>query len=369
MPVLDSLFQPFACKSLQVKNRFAMAPMTRYLSPGGVLPAEAAEYYRKRAAGGIGLVISEGAGLDQPASRSVDTVPLFCGEKSLANWDMVRREVQDAGAAMVPQLWHIGGAPDYNFPDAEHAPLISPSGLIGPNIQGGREMSQADIDETIAAYVRAAAEAARLGFDAIELHGAHGYLLDQFFWDATNRREDHYGGPDISDRTRFAVELVGEIRRAVGPDLAIILRISQWKTAMYGAQVVADPRELERWLTPLASAGVDIFHCSERRFWEPAFDGSDLNLAGWSKKVSGKPVISVGSVGLDRDLMADFESGCSMPSLKSLEELAHRFDRGEFDIIAVGRSLLADPDWLEKVRTERWVELLPYSVACMAPQY
>jgi 2,4-dienoyl-CoA reductase-like NADH-dependent reductase (Old Yellow Enzyme family) len=367
--MLEALFQPFACKSLKARNRFAMAPMTRYLSPGGILPPEAADYYGQRAEGGVGLIISEGAGLDNPASRSVDTVPVFCGEKSLANWQRACRAVQAAGAAMAPQLWHIGGSPDYNFPDAEHAPLISPSGLIGPEAPGGRTMTQADIDDTIASYARAAAQAQRLGFDAVELHGAHGYLFDQFFWGATNRRTDRYGGPDIADQARFATEVVQEIRRSVGPDFAIILRISQWKTAMYEAQVAADPGELERWLAPLSDAGVDIFHCSERRFWEPAFEGSDLNLAGWSRKVTGKPVISVGSVGLDRDLMADFSSGQSMPDPRSLERLAERFDRGEFDMIAVGRALLADSHWLEKARAGRWAEMVPYSVAAIGAAY
>ena len=191
-------------------------------------------------------------------------------------------------------------------------------------------------------------------------------MFDQFFWDATNLRDDRFGGPDIKDRARFAVDVVSAIREAVGSDYAIIFRVSQWKTYQYEAKIARTPQELERWLVPLADAGVDIFHGSDRRFWEHAFpEHGDYNLAGWAKKVTGKPAITVGSVGLDRDLMQDFVSGESAPTLKSLDELARRFDRGEFDLVALGRVLLADPNWLTKVREGRFSELQPYSKECM----
>lgn len=135
----------------------------------------------------------------------------------------------------------------------------------------------------IAAFAQAADDAKRIGFDGIELHGAHGYLIDQFFWGKTNRRTDRYGG-DLVDRTRFAVEIVKACRRAVGPDYPIALRFSQWKSSDYTAKLAETPDELARFLAPLANAGVDIFHCSTRRCWESEFIGSDLNLAGWTKK-------------------------------------------------------------------------------------
>ena len=369
MNSLDSLFQPFACKSLKVPNRFAMAPMSRYFAPGGVLPEEGADYYGRRAEGGIGMIITEGVGIDRPCSVAADTIPLFAGDAALAGWDRARAKVQAAGGAIVPQLWHVGGCEDFNYPDSPHAPLESPSGLVGPDKPGGKIMTVQDVQEVIASFVRAALDAKRLGFDAIELHGAHGYLFDQFFWDVTNRRDDVYGGKDIADRTRFAVEVIRAVREAVGADYAIIFRISQWKTNLYDAKIAHDPLEMERWLTPLSEAGVDIFHCSDRRFWEPAFADSDLNLAGWAKKLTGKATITVGSVGLNRDLLADWESGQSTPDVKSLDELARRFDRGDFDIVAVGRALLGDPHWLEKIRTGRVQDLNPYSIECMNTLY
>lgn len=364
--LLDPLFTPFECKSLRIANRFLMAPMSRYFAPGGILTAESVDYYRRRIEGGVGAVITEGVGIDRPGSVATDTIPVFYGDDGLAAWDRARREVQAAGGAIIPQLWHVGGCEDFNFPDAPHPPLESPSGIVGPDVAGGRVMTARDIDEVIAAFVRGACDAQRLGFDAIELHGAHGYLFDQFFWDVTNRRDDRFGGPGIAERVRFAVETVAAIRSAVGPDLAISFRLSQWKTYLYDAKIARTPAELEQWLVPLSEAGVDIFHCSERRFWEPAYpESGDLNLAGWAKRLTGKPTITVGSVGLDRDLMEDFVAGQSVPALQSLDELARRFDRGDFDLVAIGRALLADPNWLVKIRKGAVNELLPYSRACM----
>lgn len=160
----------------------------------------------------------------------------------------------------------------------------------------------------INAFAKAAADAKRLGFDGVELHGAHGYLIDQFFWKETNRRTDEYGG-DLTGRTRFASRIIHAVRKAVGSRFPIIFRFSQWKTGHYDAKLAYTPEELEAFLAPLTDAGVDIFDCSTRRFWEPEFEGSRLNLAGWTRKLTGKPTISVGSVGLKGDFTNAFDGG------------------------------------------------------------
>ncbi len=361
---LTPLLQPFACKSLHLRNRFMMAPMSRYFAPSGIVTPASADYYRRRIEGGVACVITEGVAIDRPGAVAADTIPRFFGNEALAGWDRVRQDVQAAGGAIIPQLWHVGGCTDFNFPDSPHDPLESPSGLVGPDLPGGRPMTGQDADEVQASFVRGALDAQRLGFDAIELHGAHGYLFDQFFWNVTNKRDDRYGGSSIAERVRFAAETIAAIRQAVGPDYAIVFRFSQWKVYDYEAKIASSPQELEAWLGPLAEAGVDIFHCSERRFWENAFPGSDLNLAGWAKKVTGKPTITVGSVGLDRDLMADFVDGQSSPALERLDDLARRYERGDFDLVAIGRALLGDAHWLRKVLDGRLSELSPYSAEC-----
>lgn len=370
MSLLEPFFTPFECKSLKLANRFVMAPMSRYFAPGGILTPESADYYQRRIEGGVSCVITEGTAIDRPGAVAADTLPGFFGEERLAAWDRARRQVQGAGGAIIPQLWHVGGCSDLSFPDSPHDPLESPSGLIGPGVAGGKPMTTADVEAVIASYVRGALDAQRQGFDGIELHGAHGYLIDQFFWSVTNQRDDRFGGADIADRVRFAVEVVSGIRAAVGPDFPILLRISQWKLHDYEAKIARSPAELERWLTPLVNAGVDILHCSERRFWEAAFpEESDHNLAGWAKKVTGLPTITVGSVGLDRDVMQDFGTGTSQPTLRSLDELSRRFERGDFDLVAIGRVLLGDHQWLRKVREGQIDQLRPFSRECMAELY
>ena len=228
-------------------------------------------------------------------------------------------------------------------------------------------MTQTDIDLAIGAYAEAAHSAKQAGFDGVELHGAHGYLIDQFFWDQTNRRTDRYGG-DLAARTRFAVETIGEVRRRVGPEFPIGLRFSQWKIADYNAKLAATPHELDLFLRPLVDAGVDIFHCSSRRFWEPEFEGSSLNLAGWTKKLSGKPVITVGSVTLGTDLLTSRGSAEPVPPT-GIEELLDRLERGEFDLVAIGRALLANPDWPIKVKCGELGELRPYERAVLQSLY
>jgi 2,4-dienoyl-CoA reductase-like NADH-dependent reductase (Old Yellow Enzyme family) len=227
-------------------------------------------------------------------------------------------------------------------------------------------MSDSDIADTIAAFARAAGAAKRLGFDTIELHGAHGYLIDQFFWEGTNARTDRYGG-DIARRGAFAAEILKAVRAEVGPDYPVIIRLSQWKQQDYAAKLAINPQEMEAWLRPLADAGADIFHCSQRRFWEPEFEGSDLNFAGWAKKITGKPTISVGSVGLTGEFIAAFGGESSKPA--SLDELLRRMDRGDFDLVAVGRALICDPDWTIKVRDGRNSELSDFSPAALAKLY
>jgi 2,4-dienoyl-CoA reductase-like NADH-dependent reductase (Old Yellow Enzyme family) len=154
------------------------------------------------------------------------------------------------------------------------------------------------------------------------------------------------------------------VRAAVGPDYPMIIRLSQWKLQDFTVQLAKTPQEMEAWLRPLADAGADMFHCSQRRFWESEFEGSDLNFAGWAKKLIGKPTITVGSVGLTGEFTAAFGGESSKPA--SLDELLRRLDRGDFDLVAVGRALLNDPQWVLKIRDARQAELQDFSPAALA---
>ncbi len=368
MTSTDVLFRPFRIGSLKLANRIVMAPMTRSFAPTGIPGPEHAAYYRRRSEGGVGLILSEGTVIGRPASRNDPGVPFFHGDAALAGWKGVIDAVHNGDAKMGPQLWHTGALKSFLTEWVPDSPVESPSGLEAPGVERGVAMSDGDIADTIAAFARAASDAKRLGFDTIELHGAHGYLFDQFFWAAINRRTDRYGGATIGERSRFAAEVVAAVRASVGPDFPIILRLSQWKVQDFTVRLAETPDRMADWLMPLVEAGVDVLHCSQRRFWEPEFpeiDGENgLNFAGWAKKVTGAATISVGSVGLAGDFMGAF--GGEGSTTAGLDGLVERMERNEFDLVAVGRALISDPAWVEKVRTGNTGALKGFDAAALA---
>ena len=359
MPSTDILFSPFRLKSLSLPNRIVMAPMTRSKSPEQIPGENVAQYYTRRARGGTGLIITEGTSPEHLAASNDANIPAFFGAAALAGWANVVKSVKAAGGHIMPQLWHQGVVRHAGSGPYPAAPSMSPSGLSRPDKKVAEPMTQADIDDVVAAFAKAATDAKRLGFDGVELHGAHGYLIDQFFWDGTNHRDDQYGG-SIEKRDRFAVEIVTAVRRAVGPDFPVVLRFSQWKQQDFTVKLAQDAKELERFLAPLAAAGIDIFHCSTRRFWEPEFpaSGSDLNLAGWTKKITGLPTITVGSVGLSDDFINSYrQKGTETANIDRLLEM---LARGDFDLVAVGRALIVNPDWADRVRAGDFGGLAAY---------
>ena len=362
----NPLFSSFKYKNLTLKNRIVMAPMTRGFSPDGVPGDDVVAYYQRRARAEVGLIVTEGTLVDRPASSVSPNYPRFHGAQALQGWHKIIDAVHAEHGKMAPQLWHQGIVKRSNA-DWPAAPLEGPSGLLNATEYGGVAMDLDAIAATQQAFVTAAATAKELGFDAIELHGAHGYLLDQFFWANMNRRQDVYGGAHIEDRSRFAIEIVKGIRQAVGEDFPIILRISQWKQQDYSARNAQTPAELSAWVQPLADAGVDIFHCSQRRIWEPEFADSDLNFAAWVKKLTGKPTISVGSIGLSGDFLGAFKGEGA--SHQSIDKVYAALDRGDFDLVAIGRALLADPEWVIKIRDNRLSELTGFGKEHLAALY
>ncbi|GGN60968.1 oxidoreductase [Streptomyces albiflavescens] len=359
----EILSRPVSLNGLTVPNRIAMAPMTRKFSPGGVPGEDVVGYYSRRAAAGVGLIVTEGTYVGHESAGQSDRVPRFHGEEQLAGWAKVADAVHAAGGTIVPQLWHIGMVRNQGEPPFADAPAVGPSGIgsEGADVTG-KAMTQSDLDDVVGAFAAAAADAERIGFDGVELHGAHGYLIDQFLWAGTNRRADAYGGDPVA-RTKFAAEIVAAVRAAVSPSFPVLFRYSQWKQQAYDARLAETPEELEAILTPLAAAGVDVFHASTRRYWLPEFDDSDLNLAGWTKKITGKPAITVGSVGLDGDFLKAFQGEGS--SVKGIDDLLDRLERDEFDLVAVGRALLQDPEWAAKVLDGRFADLAPYDAAAL----
>lgn len=360
---LSPLLKPFECKSLKLRNRVAMAPMTRSFSPGNVPNEAVVRYYQRRAEGEIGLIITEGVEINHAGASGFPNVPKIFGETAMAGWKRVVDAVHAAGGQIIPQLWHVGAV---RQPEDENAaPAYSPSGLFAPGKASGVAMTKADIDEVIAAFAESARQSREAGFDGVEIHGAHGYLIDQFLWEGTNIRDDEYGG-SLENRARFACEVVKAVRAAVGEDFAIVFRFSQWKQQAYEAKLAETPEQLKQLLDLLVEAGVDIFHASTRRFWEPEFEGSHLNLAGWTQQLTGKPAISVGSVGLTEDFISGtFASDKPAVEKSGIDELVQRMANNEFDLIAVGRALLQDPQWLQKMRDGNEAGIQAFSKASL----
>jgi 2,4-dienoyl-CoA reductase-like NADH-dependent reductase (Old Yellow Enzyme family) len=378
MPDVDLLFEPVTVNKLTLPNRIVMSPMGRNFAAGGIVPPGFVDYFAKRAAGGVGLCVGEASAVGHPVASSDAFHSFFHGSESLSAWAAVAAAVHANGAKFMPQLWHAGllRPPASDHPDIPNSNLhpVGPSGWAEPLVhtfgwvtpitqaaQIAEPMTQADIDDVIEAFAEAAVAAQSIGCDGVNIHGAHGYIIDQFFWDRTNKRMDAYGG-DLKARTRFACDLIAETRRRVGPDFALFFRFSQWKQQDYHCKLAETPEDLATFLQPLADAGIDLFDCSTRRFWEPEFAGSHLNLAGWVKKLTGKPTMTVGSVGLNQSNWADEEAfSLSDSGLASLEPLLERLARGEFDLVGLGRMLISNPDWPTLVREGRYADIKPYS--------
>ncbi|RVQ68675.1 12-oxophytodienoate reductase [Croceicoccus ponticola] len=368
-----TLFEPLRIGGMTVPNRIALAPMTREFAPDGVPGDDVVEYYRRRAAGGTGLIITEGMAVNATGAHDGPIPLLFQPETQLA-LARIATAVTGEGACIVPQLWHVGlqDSPTTVNPDTvkQRPPRVGPSGIYGNGKPGGSPMTDAQIADTIADFARCAAGAMSAGCDGIEIHGAHGYLPDQFMWSRTNRRKDRYGG-DVAQRSRFLAEIVAACRAATSPDFAIIARISQWKSVDYDARLADSADDWAAMLAPLCDAGVDAFHCSTRRFWEPAFPDGGPTLAALTRRLSGRPVIAVGSVTLERDFKqgtSETGGGIAESAARSahVAQIVEAMEAGEFDMIAVGRAMIANADWANIVREGRADNLRPFAREMLA---
>src|SRR5271154_2216971 len=267
------LFRPFVLSKLSLANRVVMAPMTRQKSPGGIPGPEVAAYYRRRAENGAGLIITEGTVVDDPVSTMSADIPSFYGP-ALDGWLRVVDAVHEVGGKIMPQLWHAGMARNPAKAPHPELPSAGPSGLTmrgfpgltQPGLQHSEPMTREHIRRAVEAFGQAAADAQRLGFDGVEIHGAHGYLIDQFFWAGANQRTDEYGG-DLVSRTRFAVEITrgGAPRDRAGfPDHPALL-------AMEAAGLRSPAREDVGRARPFSGAAID-----RRRRYLPLFPASLL---------------------------------------------------------------------------------------------
>lgn len=337
---IDELFRPFLHRKLSLSSRLVMAPLPRLYAQDGVPTPEMLQYYRRRAAHLLGLIITEPVAVNDPAASADPGMAHFYGGAALRAWKGICRAVHASPCRIAPQLCHVGML-------RSEPPAIGPSGIDPQSLElRGEVMSRGRIAAVVQAFACAAGDARRLGFDAVEICGGQGGLLDQFLRVETNKRTDEYGG-SLTARTRFACEVLHAVRKAVGRGFPVIFRFSQTLPWQPSARLVNNPAELQELLHPLCEAGVDIFACDAAGREEgAAFHGSALSLAGWVRMLSGLPVITRGGVGLQPGRM---------------NSLARRLAAHEFDLVAVGRALLADAEWARKIREGRESEILPFT--------
>lgn len=371
----DVLFTPLTIGALTLPNRIVMSPMTRYFSPDGAPGADVAAYYGRRALGGAGLIVTEGVGVDHPTAVDDPAIPHMYGQAALAGWRRVVEAVHVAGGRIFPQLWHQGPLRD---PARSRRPDLvgaRPSGLWGrpgftsygsDYVEAMRSETEpltlAEIADIIDAFARAAHNAMDVGFDGIAIHAGHGYLIDSFLWADTNRRTDRYGG-DETGRTTFAAEVVAAVRAEIGPGVPIMFRFSQHKQQDYDARLASTPEALGAILRPLAQAGVDLFDASGRRFEKPAFANSPLSLAGWAKAMTGKPSVAIGGIGLGNGLDDTLKNRSETAPEDNLDAVRRCLSVGEFDLAGVGRAILNDPEWPNRIRDGR--QPLPFDRASL----
>jgi 2,4-dienoyl-CoA reductase-like NADH-dependent reductase (Old Yellow Enzyme family) len=360
---IDALFTPLRIRNLALRNRFVMPGMQRGFMNDGAPAPKMVDYMRRCAAGGVGLIISESTSPDHPSAYWQPVMGRM-ETQTLESWRRVIEAVRGEGTAFLLQLWHPGAMRKVaaGHPLADSATL-SPSGLIQAGRPNGRAMTRQDLEELKQAYVQAAEHAQSLGADGVEVHAAHGYLMDQFLWAQTNQREDEYGGATLPQRARYPAQIVAAIRKATGNDFTISFRFSQFKEVDYGAVVAPGPQELRDMLALLRTAGVDLFNVSSRRFHKAEWpDGPQpqLTISEWVKSLTDAPVMTCGSVGLDVEMFAnlfDNEEPSQLSVERDLELLAQRVRAGTLDLVGVGRMHIANNDFVNKVRTGRYSEL------------
>ena len=358
------LFEPYKIKNTLLKNRIAMAPMTRNQSPGGIPTNDVVSYYKRRAEAEVGLIITEGVEVSHKASSAYPNVPRLDSKKARDGWKRVVGGIKEHDGAVIAQLWHCGGFRKLGMAPNPEVPGHTASGLVRPGKRVAHAMSSDDIKETIDAFASDAKYCEEIGFDGVEIHGAHGYLIDNFFWNGTNERKDLYGG-SIEKRSQLAANIVKAIRSNVSNNFIVGLRFSQWKQQDYEAKLAASSEELLKVIKQPVDAGLDYLHSSMRRFWESEFEGSDENLAFWTKKLTGLPTISVGSVGLDSDFI-DMSAPASPRNIdKAISDISNK----KYDMVAVGRALLADYEWVIKMREGRIKDIIPYTKEALYKLY
>ncbi|HOE32323.1 MAG TPA: FAD-dependent oxidoreductase [Smithella sp.] len=329
----EHLFSPFTINGMTLKNRAVMPPMaTGYGNADNTVSERLLAYLERRAQGGTGLIITEVCAVDPRGKGFPNEIGVW-SDDFIGALSRIPAALHRHGAKAALQLHHAGRETfEAVLGKKPEAPSAIPSAVLG---QPCEAMSLERIAEIVRAFAQAAGRARQAGFDSVELHGAHGYLLNQFLSPFSNNREDEYGGSE-ENRMRFILEVIAAARKAVGDDFPLWIRISADEMVRGGYDF-----SLMRRLAPrMVAAGVDAIHCSVGVYSTPgglsiaSMDtepGFNLFRARALKEVVSVPIIGVGRI--NDPAMAD-----------------QAIARGDADLISFGRQHLTDPDFIEKAR-------------------
>lgn len=340
----DKLFTEIAIGSLPLKNRIGLAPMTRTsATENGLATEEMAQYYANFARGGFGLVLTEGTYTDELFSQGYLNQPGIATLEQRDSWKQVVDAVHSEGAKIFVQLMHAGALSQGNrYSEQTAGPsAIKPKGeQLGfyggqGEFQTPEAISKADIENVIQGFATAAKHAQQAGFDGIEIHGANGYILDQFLTDYTNQREDEYGG-SVENRLRLVIQVTEAVRNAVGSEFPLGIRISQAKVNDADHKWSNGEADAEVIFSSLKQAGVDYIHIAEPDATAPAFGGEGPTLVELAKKYGNTFVMANGSAGTP-------------------EAAASLLENGKADLVTIGKAALANQDWVK--RTAKGEEL------------
>ena len=335
------LFEPFQLASMTLKNRTLVAPMTRVsATQDGSVSDLMFPYYRAFAEGGFGAVITEGVYTDKAFSQGYQYQPGITDPEQAAGWARLIRDIQTAGAKVILQLMHAGALSQYNrFAGDTRAPSpVPPKGTQMAFYRGEGpyptplELTPSEIDNAVKGFADAARRAQDAGADGVEIHGANGYLLDQFLTDYTNRRTDGFGGNTLG-RVRMTCDVIRSVRDATGPGFTVGVRISQAKVNDFEHKWAGGEDDARVIFPQLAKAGASYIHTTEFNADQPAFQ-TGPSLARLARLLSGLPVIANGGLG-------------------DPERAARVLAQDDADLIAVGKPALAAPDWPNKVRNRQ----------------
>ncbi len=326
------LMQPFSMKNLVLRNRIVMAPMlSRLCDPDGIVSPKLIDYYAERAKGGAGLIIVEYCYIDEKESKANQGQLGVYSDQLIAGLGDLAEAIQEWGAKAILQICHAGRSTSSRYMGRQP---IAPSAMPGYTGEMAREMTPGEIEAVMESFAEGARRAKTAGFDGVELHGTHGYLMAQFLSPHTNRRTDIYG----KDRGLFALQTLERVRAKVGPDYLVGYRMSG-DEFIEGAITLEEARAFAR---RLEERGIDYLHVSAgiievgENFVIPMYfpKGYLLHLAEGIKQAVKIPIIAVGAI---------HDPYLAEESLK----------RKRADLIAMGRALIADPEYPRKIQSGR----------------